>query len=205
MRVSEPGVSEAAFSGRGLPRTDKDEEGEVIRERERGNPTGGVYETAETTVSGTDWTEQEKGDPERVRRNLAKGVFVTSEPTVSSEATVSRRVWTESPVVARRARDSRYEEEHEAFLCASGGGGRGATGDKKSLPGMPRPAWESFREREACLTPMKVGGKGLYTSAPDTLQHSCVLRIFCRPCSIYCILRCSLAAMLRASIVSRLR
>lgn len=157
--VSEPLVADAAFSSRGQTRTDKAGEREKIRERKRQNSTGGgVFETSKLAVSGTEWTEQEEGGGERARRNLTKGNFVKSETTVTSEAgvsTVSGREWTESPVVARRARDGRYEEEHDAFMC--GNGDRG--GGKRNLPGMPRPGWEDFRERE-CFAPMKVRGEG---------------------------------------------
>lgn len=178
MAISEPLVADAAFSSRGQTRTDKDEEGKIIRERERRNPIGSVFETSRLAVSGTEWAEQE-GDDERARRNLAKGDYVTSETTVTTDAgvsAVSGREWTESPVVARRARDGRYEEEHEAFLCGSEGRGGARGGDKWSLPGMPRPAWEGFREREACLTPMKVGGKGAVYVGVYLLRRTIVNR-----------------------------
>ena len=164
MAVSEPSVATAAFSSREQTRTDKDEEREKIRDGNRQNPTGGgVFETSNLAVSGTEWTEQEEDDGERARRNLARGNFLTSESTVTPEAGVSMvsgREWTESPVVARRARDGRYEEEHDAFMCGNGGRGVGGGGANRSQPGMPRPGWEGFREGEACLTPMKVRREG---------------------------------------------
>lgn len=123
---------------------------------------GGVSVTTGRAVSEKNASVQTAFlGPEREKGDRSKGVSVMAESKVSavSETAMSGREWTESPVVARRRQDGRYQvEEPEAFLC--GGGSRGGREDEKFLSGRPRAAWGGVREREACLTPMKVREEG---------------------------------------------